>query len=57
MMWMWPNARIGVMGGAQAAGVLTQIKQAQAAKAVAPMPEAEAAAMTEKIQATFEAEA
>ena len=57
MMWMWPNARIGVMGGAQAAGVLTQIKQAQAAKAGAPMPEAEAAAMTEKIQATFEAEA
>ena len=56
-MWMWPNARIGVMGGAQAAGVLTQIKQAQAAKAGAPMPEAEAAAMTEKIQATFEAEA
>ena len=57
MMWMWPNARIGVMGGAQAAGVLTQIKQAQAAKAGAPMPEAEAAAMTEKIQATFDAEA
>ena len=57
MLWMWPNARIGVMGGAQAAGVLTQIKQAQAAKAGAPMPEAEAAAMTEKIQATFEAEA
>ena len=45
------------MGGAQAAGVLTQIKQARAAKAGAPMPEAEAAAMTEKIQATFDAEA
>ena len=57
MMWMWPNARIGVMGGAQAAGVLTQIKQAQRTKVGEPMPEAEAAAMTEKIQGTFDAEA
>ena len=24
-MWMWPNARIGVMGGEQAAGVLAQV--------------------------------
>jgi 3-methylcrotonyl-CoA carboxylase beta subunit len=27
MMWMWPNARISVMGGEQAAGVLSQVKQ------------------------------
>ncbi|XP_010447159.1 PREDICTED: methylcrotonoyl-CoA carboxylase beta chain, mitochondrial [Camelina sativa] len=27
-MFMWPNARIGIMGGAQAAGVLTQIERA-----------------------------
>jgi 3-methylcrotonyl-CoA carboxylase beta subunit len=27
LMWMWPNARISVMGGEQAAGVLTQVKQ------------------------------
>ncbi|MNE27656.1 Methylmalonyl-CoA carboxyltransferase 12S subunit [compost metagenome] len=26
---MWPNARIGVMGAAQAAGVLTQVKREQ----------------------------
>ncbi len=26
MIWMWPNARISVMGGEQAAGVLTQVK-------------------------------
>lgn len=26
-MWMWPNARISVMGGTQAANVLTQIKR------------------------------
>jgi 3-methylcrotonyl-CoA carboxylase beta subunit len=25
-LWMWPNARISVMGGEQAAGVMTQIK-------------------------------
>ncbi len=29
MMWIWPNARISVMGGNQAAGVLTQVKQEQ----------------------------
>ncbi|AQM70969.1 Methylmalonyl-CoA carboxyltransferase 12S subunit [Vibrio campbellii] len=27
MMWMWPNARISVMGGEQAAGVLTQVRR------------------------------
>lgn len=27
MMWMWPNARISVMGGEQAAGVMTQVKR------------------------------
>ena len=27
MMWMWPNARISVMGGEQAAGVLAQVRK------------------------------
>lgn len=27
MIWMWPNARISVMGGEQAAGVLTQVRK------------------------------
>jgi 3-methylcrotonyl-CoA carboxylase beta subunit len=27
-LWMWPNARIAVMGGEQAAGVLAQVKRA-----------------------------
>ncbi|NOY13321.1 MAG: methylcrotonoyl-CoA carboxylase [Deltaproteobacteria bacterium] len=27
MLWMWPSARISVMGGAQAAGVLAQVKR------------------------------
>jgi len=38
-LWMWPNARISVMGGEQAAGVLTTVKREQLArerKAFAP---------------------
>ncbi|GGD01967.1 carboxyl transferase domain-containing protein [Halopseudomonas salina] len=30
LLWMWPNARISVMGGEQAAGVLVQVKHEQA---------------------------
>jgi 3-methylcrotonyl-CoA carboxylase beta subunit/propionyl-CoA carboxylase len=29
LLWMWPNARISVMGGEQAAGVLTTVKRDQ----------------------------
>ncbi|WP_330211973.1 carboxyl transferase domain-containing protein [Pseudomonas sp. Z18(2022)] len=32
-LWMWPNAKIGVMGAHQAAGVLVQVKQEQARRA------------------------
>ena len=28
-LWMWPNARISVMGGEQAASVLAQVKEEQ----------------------------
>ena len=28
-LWMWPNARISVMGGEQAANVLLQVKMDQ----------------------------
>jgi acetyl-CoA carboxylase carboxyltransferase component len=31
-LWMWPNARISVMGGEQAAGVLTSVKREQLAR-------------------------
>jgi 3-methylcrotonyl-CoA carboxylase beta subunit len=31
-LWMWPNARISVMGGEQAAGVLATVKQQAAEK-------------------------
>ena len=32
MLWMWPNARISVMGGEQAAGVLATIKESAMAR-------------------------
>jgi acetyl-CoA carboxylase carboxyltransferase component len=42
LLWMWPNARISVMGGEQAAAVLTTVKRDQLArdgKALAPEDE------------------
>jgi acetyl-CoA carboxylase carboxyltransferase component len=35
-LWMWPNARISVMGGPQAASVLSTVKQEQLARADKP---------------------
>jgi 3-methylcrotonyl-CoA carboxylase beta subunit/propionyl-CoA carboxylase len=35
-LWMWPNARISVMGGPQAAGVLSTVKQDQLARGKEP---------------------
>jgi acetyl-CoA carboxylase carboxyltransferase component len=32
LLWMWPNARISVMGGEQAAGVLASVKREQLAR-------------------------
>jgi acetyl-CoA carboxylase carboxyltransferase component len=32
LLWMWPNARISVMGAEQAAGVLTTVKREQMAR-------------------------
>jgi 3-methylcrotonyl-CoA carboxylase beta subunit/propionyl-CoA carboxylase len=37
LLWMWPNARISVMGGTQAASVLSTIKQEQLARAGKPL--------------------
>jgi len=47
-MFMWPNSRISVMGGAQAAGVLTTVKQAQLEKKGKPLMEGEELAAFEK---------
>ena len=43
-LWMWPNARISVMGGEQAAGVLLTIKQDQLAREGKPAMSADEAA-------------
>ncbi|MFZ5480542.1 MAG: carboxyl transferase domain-containing protein [Myxococcota bacterium] len=43
-LWMWPNAQIGVMGGAQAAQVLVSVTNAQRAReGLAPISDEEAA--------------
>ena len=46
-LWTWPNARISVMGGPQAASVLSTVKQDQLARAGKPP-------MTEEEVADFE---
>jgi propionyl-CoA carboxylase len=55
-LWMWPNARISVMGGEQAASVLTQVKQEQRARQGEPMSEAEVEALQAPILAKYEEE-
>ena len=57
MMWMWPNAKIAVMGGEQAAGVLTQVRVAGAARAGTPLSDEETDTYHKKIRARYEDEA
>jgi 3-methylcrotonyl-CoA carboxylase beta subunit len=52
-LFMWPNSRISVMGGEQAASVLAQVKQAAAKK---PMSEQEVRAFKQPILDTYERE-
>ncbi|ELH0894860.1 carboxyl transferase domain-containing protein [Vibrio fluvialis] len=49
MMWMWPNARISVMGGEQAAGVLTQVRREVKARQQEAWPDDEARAFRDSI--------
>lgn len=53
-VWMWPNARISVMGGEQAASVLTQVKQAQMKKQGKSFDKQEMSAFEDKIKAQYE---
>ena len=48
-LWIWPNARISVMGGEQAAQVMLQIKRDQLAKSDHEMTPEEEKAITEPI--------
>jgi 3-methylcrotonyl-CoA carboxylase beta subunit/propionyl-CoA carboxylase len=56
MLWMWPNARISVMGGEQAAGVLTTVKRDQLARQGVTMTAEEEAAIREPILAQYDHE-
>jgi 3-methylcrotonyl-CoA carboxylase beta subunit len=53
-LWMWPNARIGVMGGEQAASVLAQVKRDNMELRGETWPEAEEAAFKAPIRAQYE---
>ena len=53
-MFMWPNARISVMGGEQAAGVLAQVKRDQKNKAGQEWPEQEEKAFKQPIIDNYE---
>ncbi len=53
-LWMWPNARIGVMGGEQAAGVLAQVKREQAERSGQQLSAEEEAAIKQPILAQYE---
>ncbi|MHA3885328.1 carboxyl transferase domain-containing protein [Stutzerimonas degradans] len=53
-LWMWPNARIAVMGGEQAAGVLAQVKQEQSERAGKTLGDDEVAAIKQPILEQYE---
>ncbi|WP_414830638.1 carboxyl transferase domain-containing protein [Alteromonas sp. H39] len=53
-LFMWPNARISVMGGEQAAGVLAQVKRDQKDRAGESWSKEEEAAFKQPIVDTYE---
>ena len=55
-LWMWPNARISVMGGEQAASVLAQVKQEQLERQGKAMTPAEIEAFKAPTLAKYEEE-
>ena len=55
-LWMWPNARISVMGGEQAAGVLTTVKRDQLARDGRTLSAEEEAAIRDPLLAKYETE-
>jgi 3-methylcrotonyl-CoA carboxylase beta subunit len=55
-VWMWPNARISVMGGEQAAGVLAQIRRDSIEKSGKRWSKAQEAAFKRPILGQYEAQ-
>src|SRR5215213_11650183 len=56
LLWMWPNARISVMGGEQAAGVLTTVKREQLAREGRTLNDAEERDIREPILDKYDLE-
>ena len=56
LLWMWPNARISVMGGEQAAGVLATVKRNQIARDGRTLGEREEQAIRQPIIENYELE-
>ena len=56
LLFMWPNAKISVMGGEQAAGVLLQVKQQQLKKRGKEFPQEEQNQLKNSILAKYEEE-
>jgi acetyl-CoA carboxylase carboxyltransferase component len=56
LLWMWPNARISVMGGEQASGVLTSVKREQLARESKPLTAEEEDAIRRPILEQYEHE-
>ncbi|MBI2829429.1 MAG: methylcrotonoyl-CoA carboxylase [Acidobacteria bacterium] len=56
LLWMWPNARISVMGGEQAAGVLARVKHDQLARDGKILGEREERAIRQPIIEKYELE-
>src|ERR671929_76076 len=55
-LWMWPNARISVMGGEQAAGVLTTVKRDQLAREGKELGAEEEQSIADPVLAKYEEE-
>jgi 3-methylcrotonyl-CoA carboxylase beta subunit len=55
-LWMWPNARISVMGGEQAASVLAQVKRDALERDGKPWSAGEEEAFRQPIRAQYEAQ-
>ena len=56
LLWTWPNARISVMGGEQAAGVLVTVKRDQLARQGRTLSPDEEAAIRDPLLAKYEHE-
>ena len=55
-LWTWPSSRISVMGGPQAAAVLTEVKRSQRERSGEALPEAEAEAIAAPVREKYERE-